>query len=65
VAAWEQVLSDHRIVNPHSAYVANNNVGSVDAAVANASLVADLNLTALRRVLTYLVRAERHTGGGW
>jgi len=27
--------------------------------------VAGFNLATPRRVLTYLARAERHTGGGW
>lgn len=33
--------------------------------VRNPSLVAGFNLATPRRVLTYLARAERHTGGGW
>lgn len=65
VASWEKALYDHHIIDPHSDYLDDSNVGFVNAAVANASLVTDLDLDALRRVLTFLARAERHTGGGW
>jgi len=65
VASWEKALYDHHIVDSHSDYRSDENIGFVNAAVADASLVVDLDLAALRQVLTYLVRAERHTGGGW
>ena len=65
VHTWEKALYDHHVIDPDSDYLAEDNVALVNAAIKDPALVADLNLAALRRVLTFLARAERHTGGGW
>lgn len=41
------------------------NVDFVNQAIATPVLLEQTDLPALRCALTFLVRAERHTGGGW
>lgn len=65
VSQWEQALYDHSIVDPDSDYLGESNVRFVNRCIAVPELVADVELSTLRRILTFLVRAERHTGGGW
>lgn len=65
VAEWSQALYDHHIIDPDSDYLSEANAEFVRRVVDDPSLVTDLDLTALRRVLTFLARAERHSGGGW
>jgi hypothetical protein len=65
VHAWERALYDHHIIDPDSDYLAEDNVALVNESIDDPSLVADLDLAALRRALTFLARAQRHTGGGW
>ncbi len=50
---------------PELNYLVDHNVALVSAAIDDPGLVADLDLAALRRVLTFLARAERHADGGW
>jgi len=38
-------------------------VAFVEKAIADPSLLADVDLPTLRRALAFLARAERHTGG--
>lgn len=65
VAAWEHALYDRHIIDPDSDYLDDDNVQFVDRAIEDSSLVADLDLPTLRRALTFLARAERHSCGGW
>ena len=65
VAEWEQALYDHKIIDPDSDYLDESNVEFVNRVVAKPSLLTEVDLPTLRRVLTFLARAERHTGGGW
>lgn len=65
VVAWERALYDHHIIDPQSDYLGESNVALLNAAIADPSLLAQADLPTLRRALTFLARAERHTGGGW
>ena len=65
VAVWEQALYDHNIIDADSGYLAEDNVVLVKATIKEPALVAGFDLTTLRRVLTFLARAERHADGGW
>jgi hypothetical protein len=65
VVAWEQALYEHHIIDTDSGYLGDDNVQLVARALDDPSLVADLDLPTLRRAVTFLVRAERHSGGGW
>ena len=65
VIEWNRALYDHHIIDPGSDYLADDNVALVNAAIADPSLIAGLDLDTLQRVLTFLARAERHTGGDW
>jgi hypothetical protein len=65
VAEWSQALYDRNIIDFDSDYLGEENAEFVRRAVEDASLVAELDLPTLRRVLTFLARAERHTEGGW
>lgn len=65
VFAWEAALYDRRIINPDCDYLSARNVRFVNRAIAMPSLLADVDLSTLRSVLTFLARAERHSGGGW
>lgn len=65
VAEWGQALYDHQIVDPDSDYLDQSNVDFVNRSIREPALIADLDLPSLRRVLTFLARAERHADGGW
>lgn len=65
VAAWEQALYAHNVIDPDSDYLAEDNVAFVERAIEEPGLVSHLDLPALRRVITFLARAERHADGGW
>lgn len=65
ITMWEQALYEHRIIDPHSDYLGKDNVNLVNAAIKDPALVDGFDLSALRRALTFLARAERHSGGGW
>jgi hypothetical protein len=65
VVQWTEALYDHHIIDPESDYLGEENADSVRRAIHDPSLVADLDLHALRRVLTFLARAERFSDGGW
>ena len=65
VANWQRALYDHQIMDLDSDYLSKSNVAFVKKVIDDPSLIADLDLPTMRRVLTFLVRAERHTEGGW
>lgn len=65
VLAWEQALYDRHIIDPDSDYLGKPSVALVKRALADPSLVDGMDLPMLRRVLTFIVRGERHAGGGW
>lgn len=65
VLEWEQALYDHHILNLQSDYMAAENVDFVSQAIENPDLLHDADLDKIRTALTFLMRAERHTGGGW
>jgi len=65
VDRWEQALYGRNIVDPQSDYLARSNVAFVNEAIADPTILAEISLPRLRKVLTFLVRAERHAGGGW
>ena len=64
VAKWHKALYDHNIMDPDSDYLGKPNVEFVRRVTDDPSLITDSDLSSVRRVLTYLARAERHTGGG-
>lgn len=65
IAEWNQALYDHQIIDPGSDYLDESNVDFVNRSIREPGLIADLDLPSLRRVLTFLARAERHAEGGW
>lgn len=65
VAEWEQALHARNIMDPLSDYLDDSNVAFVNQAIANPSVLVRIELPRLRRVLTFLARAERHAEGGW
>lgn len=65
VAGWEAALYEHHIIDSDSCYLDEDNVQFVARALENPSLVTGLDLPALRRLLTFLARAEQHSRGGW
>jgi hypothetical protein len=65
VIAWEAALYEHHIIDPDSDYMSGANIAFVNKAIADPSLLARVRLPRLRRVLTFLARAERHSGEGW
>lgn len=65
VAEWERALYDHQIIDPDGGFLEQANVDFVNRAIREPALVAAVDLHTLRQVLTFLARAERHTGGGW
>lgn len=65
VADWERALYDYKIIDPDSDYLSRASIEYVNRAIADPRALADADLPKLRRALTFLARAERHTGGGW
>lgn len=65
VSEWEAALYSRHIVDPESDYLSERNVDLVNRMMKDVTLLDRVQLPELRRVLTFLVRAERHTGGGW
>jgi hypothetical protein len=65
VGKWEQALYDHHIVDSESGHMASENVEYVNKAITNPDLLRDADLGRISTVLTFLMRAEHHTGGGW
>lgn len=65
VSGWSQALYDSNIIDMGSGYLDEDNAEFVTRAIDDPALIADLDLPAVRRALTFLARAERHTEGGW
>jgi len=65
VVKWEQALYDRHIIDSESGHMAAENVEFVNKAIENPDLLDDAVLQRIRSALTFLARAERHTGGGW
>ena len=65
VVEWETALYDQHIIDPSSDYLGDDSVALVHRTSEDPSLIAGLDLPTLRRALTFLARAKRHTGGGW
>lgn len=65
LCAWEHALYDRNIIDADSDYLSESNVAFVNESIADPSILLTATLPTLRRALTFLARAERHTGGGW
>lgn len=65
VSRWHNALYEHHTIDPDSDYLGEANVALVNRVIKDPALVGDMDLPTLRRVLTFVARAERHTGGGW
>jgi len=65
IVEWEQALYDHHIMDPNSDCLAHENVEYANKAIEDPGLLAAADLQRVRTALTFLARAERHTGGGW
>ena len=65
VAEWERALYDHNIIDPDGDYLSEISIEYVNRTIADPRVLTGAGLRTLRRALTFLARAERHTGGGW
>lgn len=65
VERWHEALYDNGIIDGSSDYLGADTKTLVRGLMERPVGVADLGLAELRTVLTFLARAERHTGGGW
>ena len=65
VVEWTEALYHHHIIDFESNYMSKSNVALVNRLIEDPSPIARMGLAKLRRVLTFLARADRHTEGGW
>lgn len=65
IVEWNEALYDHHIVGPETGYLERSNIDFVHKAIEEPELLNGLDLPSVRRVLTFLARAERHADGGW
>jgi len=63
VNEWLQALYDHNIIDPDSGYMEESHAEFMLRLKEDSSPIADSDLATVRRVLTYVVRADRFVEG--